>query len=106
MRNGKPLMIIVLLMVFFLILIGIGYGALDNEVVELIDDLRMKHYGIGSFIYVPDNSNLLFKPTPKKPEYFFIIEDDPDWYDSSDYFIDGRLKILINGEIYWIRLER
>ena len=103
MRNDKPLIIIMVLMLFTLLMAVMGYAQLSDETIELVNDLRMKHYGQGTFIVSDEN---IIRITPKRTEYFFIIEDVEGWYNSSDYFINGRLKVLINGKIYWIRLEK
>jgi len=100
------ILLIILLITFGYLLSTMADAKLSDETLEEVERLRMKHYGSGKLIYVPNDSDILIKLTPKKPEYFFVIEDVPNWYDSSDYFIDDRLKILINGEIYWIRLEK
>jgi len=106
MNKHGSIKIIILLVVFVLILFVIieVLNVLSDEALEkpVLSILSEKVFEIEA----PEEILYQFTTTGEwkesfKPQLFLKVTDT----DLSRCFIDGRLRVDLNGEIYWIRLE-
>jgi len=88
----KKLLIVIIIL---LILSSSVFAKLSDETLEEIEELRMKHYGIGSLICVDDGCIITWEPPPPIEIVDFEIEDKQ---------LKVGWEVYINDKCYYILL--
>ena len=99
-KNGVIVIWWIILMIALLIAFGFWLGEkadakLSDDTLEIVDNLRIKHYGLSTFFYITDDT------------LFYRIDQRPEEYKwTSITFEDGILYIETQDGKWFIGMEK